>query len=244
VRLSWDDLESAHFLPSPLEGRDPERLYGSVSTAAGDFTGYLVWAGEGCLLRDLCRLGEPVPFSQLDAVERLDSGDARLRYKDGRTGSAPHAAARTTALEISVAGLGRVSVSWDGLRAVRFAASPPSPVYGDFDGGRRLYGTVRSVAGGQHTGEIVWDSDERQSWEALDGEYQGVDFSILFDHIARIERRGLDVAHVTLRDGRDFDLTGSSDVNRHNRGIRVRAAGGEEVELAWDAFASAEFLSS
>jgi hypothetical protein len=126
---------------------------------------------------------------------------------------------------------------------VTFAESPPSPPYAAFDGGRRLYGTLYAADGAQHTGEIVWDNDERQSWESLDGEHAGVDFRILFDHIARIERRSADQARIVLRDGRAFELSGSGDVNRHNRGIRVRAAGGEELEFPWNAFSSVEFLA-
>ena len=45
---------------------------------------------------------------------------------------------------------------------------------------------------------------------------------------------------MTLRDGRTFELSRGNDVDRGNRGIRIRTDG-REFEVDWDDFAEVRF---
>ena len=108
------------------------------------------------------------------------------------------------------------------------------PGYGYFDGGQPIRGVLVTESGAEYAGDIAWDNDEASSWEMLDGDIDGVEFQVEFSQIARLEktRRG---ALVELRDGRSFELEGSNDVERGNRGITI-SVGDDSVEIEWDDF--------
>ena len=78
-------------------------------------------------------------------------------------------------------------------------------------------------------------------WEILDGSYRGVDFDIEFGYIRRIERLSSRRATVTLKDGRAYELSGSNDVDRNNKGIFVQLEDGSTVAIDWASFRGVEF---
>ena len=67
-----------------------------------------------------------------------------------------------------------------------------------------------------------------------EGEQDGVAFHVEFSKIASLRPISSWGTEVTLRDGRTYELRGSSDVNDSNRGILVRLDNGDEVEVEWD----------
>ena len=125
---------------------------------------------------------------------------------------------------------------WDEFESLAFSAAPAEDLYTTFDGGRSLFGTVRTVGGETVTGYIRWDNDEEYTWEILDGDHHGVEFDVEFSNIARIERVSDSGAQVILRDGRSFELTDSNDVNDGNKGIFITTESGELVVVEWDDF--------
>ena len=104
----------------------------------------------------------------------------------------------------------------------------------DFDGGFDLTGTVVTESGDEIEGTVRWDMDESRTWELLNGDADGVEYHIELSQVARIEKatRG---SRVTLKDGREFHLTGSNDVTRQNRGIVVESAG-QSYRTDWTDF--------
>ena len=68
----------------------------------------------------------------------------------------------------------------------------------------------------------------------LDGEIRDIEFKIEFGNIDRIER-SRSGATVTLRDGREFNLDDSNDIDDGNRGIIIRDDG-RTYEVEWDDF--------
>jgi len=147
---------------------------------------------------------------------------------------------RNDGIQISDPALGFVDVDWEDIERVRFH-TPESRLNPDgFDGGRRLRGTVLTADSTELSGWIRWDGDEEYSWELLDGQADGVSFDIEFASIEKIERHfgesvtinvgptGVGVTHPTkegarvfLRDGREFELYDSNDVDETNHGIFV-----------------------
>jgi hypothetical protein len=91
------------------------------------------------------------------------------------------------------------------------------------------------------SGDIAWDKDETYSWESLGGEIKNAYFEIQFENIARIERASRYSAKVVLRDGLEFTLEDSNDVNHRNKGIVVTPAGGEARTVGWEELARVEF---
>jgi len=135
---------------------------------------------------------------------------------------------------VSDPALGQVKLDWHEFDRVVFHGTNDENEFVDFDGGRRIQGTVVTESGEEITGEIRWDDDEAYTWEMLDGNIRDVEFKIEFSNIDRIEKsnRG---ATVTLRDGREFKLSDSNDVDDGNRGIIIRDDG-RTYKVAWRDF--------
>ncbi len=88
---------------------------------------------------------------------------------------------------------GRVLVPWDAFERLDFSEPGPSgPAYDDFRPGEPLRGKVTDVDGQTYRGRIVYDVDERETWELLNGDWRDVEYSIPFSLIASIVPRGGD----------------------------------------------------
>jgi hypothetical protein len=249
VELEWEDLERVEFTAAPGTGLDEKRLYGTVETTVGDFTGYVVWDKDEALTTDILDGEEDdqdreVPFADIAGIEKLGRRSSRVHLRSGEVmdlRGTNDVDDDNRGIDIGIENLGQATVEWDEFRRVTFTDPPPSPRYDDFDGGRRLRGTVTTRDDEVMTGEIVWDKDERYTWEALDGEIQNVSFGIRFEHIDRIERVSRRAAKVVLKDGLELTLRESNDVNDKNKGIVVTGPDGEERVIHWNDFVSVDF---
>ena len=140
-------------------------------------------------------------------------------------------------IAISDPTMGQVVVDWGEFESITFHEPTASGGgYRDFDGGRRLYGVVETERSQEFEGFIRWDNDEEYSWEILDGENGGLEFDIEFGQIDTVRKLGSWGAAVTLLDGRTFELEGSHDVDRDNKGIFVEQDDGSMVLVRWDDF--------
>ena len=142
-------------------------------------------------------------------------------------------------IEVSDPTLGAVKMQWSDFDRVEFHGTDDEVATANFDGGRHIEGTVVDRFGDRYSGEIVWDADEAYTWEMLNGEIGGVDFHVEFGQIAGIEKSG-NGALVVLKDGRSFELRGSNDVDRGNRGVTIRTDG-REYEVDWADFVEVTF---
>ena len=104
----------------------------------------------------------------------------------------------------------------------------------------RLHGTVRTRHG-DFTGFIQWHREESVGSDELNGRTVDGDRTVRFDTIRSIARRSPDSAAVTLVDGSELVLSGSSEVGEGNRGIYVDDARYGRVLVSWDAFDRVEF---
>jgi hypothetical protein len=131
--------------------------------------------------------------------------------------------------------LGEVSVDWDRIESIRFAATPANA---EADG-QRLRAKVHTTVG-DFSGWLAWDSQESTTIDKLDGEGDDGDVSIRMGKIKAIERRSRRSARVELTDGRTLDLSGTNDVDSSIRGIMVEDPRFGRVEISWDVFERAE----
>lgn len=258
LELDWGDIDHIEF----TEGGDvasgfSRRLYGTVTTSrAGDYTGWICWDMDEMFGSDVIDGSErgrtrKIKFSQIARIERLSSQASELTLRDGkvvRLEDSNDIDSGNRGIIVSDPGLGRVTVSWDEFESLELK-DPPSgayPAYADFDGGRRIKGTVSDENGEKHTGYVTWDDDEEYTWEILDGNYRGVEFDIPFEKIQSIVKDTRRTTTVTLWDGREFRLRDSNDVNDENKGVFISSAeeskkGGAETELDWDDFSRVDF---
>ncbi len=115
----------------------------------------------------------------------------------------------------------------DDLSLITFSKAPQAALtFGD-----GIYGTVTSSIG-TFQGRVMWDKDERLTYEELDGEDESQDYEIKFADIKSIERSG-NASIVELTNETTLNLTGTNDVNNGNRGIWVDHPDLGRVEIEW-----------
>ena len=131
--------------------------------------------------------------------------------------------------------LGKMKFKWSRVETVEYMNTPKrlNSKLGDV-----IYGTVEYY-GGELTGVIQWDHDERLSTDVLDGETRDSDMSIEFGKLKSIERdRG--GSQVVTQSGRELYLRGTNDVNSSNKGIIVTTEFGR-VDIPWREFKKVTF---
>ena len=104
----------------------------------------------------------------------------------------------------------------------------------------RLHGTVRT-AHDSFTGFVQWDRQSSVGADELQGRSAGRELSLRFDAIRTIARDSVDSALVTLRDGREYVVSGSRAAGRGNRGVYVDDRRYGRVLVSWTAFEQLDF---
>lgn len=251
VELSWEDLQAVE-LGAPPPGRAPSagRLHGTLEDRHGRrYTGYVAWNLDEILTSDVLDgeeegVAREIPFGDVVTIRREGRRASRVSLRDGRElilRGSDDVGDGNRGIQVSDPALGQIQVGWSRFEALRLHPPARIAAFDDFDGGRRLRGTVRTEDGTEHTGRIRWDNDEAWSWEILDGRFRGVVYDIEFGNVARVEKRSARSAEVTLRDGRTFELEDSNDLNRDNKGIFVTSDEGVTVMVDWAAFREVVF---
>ncbi len=251
LELDWDDIDFIDFLAAPEGVPSPfgRRMYGTVETVDGiEYTGWVAWDRDEIFENDKLdgdegRTRRSIAFSDIVAIERASASSSTVTLRDGeevRLRGTNDVNSGNRGITVSDPGLGRVRIQWHELDNVRFF-EPSRVDHRAFDGGRLLVGTVTTQDGDEFTGEIRWDNDEMWTWEALDGESNGIELDVELGLIQSIERKTMRSVAITLRDGRSFDMRGSNDVNDRNKGIFVRTDEDELVLVEWEDFAAVVF---
>ncbi len=252
IEFEWDDVERIDFMQgsATLVSNFGERLYGTLRSRRGDeFTGWICWDVDELFTNDVLDGNErnrkhKIEFGKIEAIERHSSNAAHVYLKSGGDyilRGTNDVDDDNRGISVYVEGLGQIKVGWDEFERMDFTAPPHQVTYDEFDGGRRLQGTVYTEGGETHTGTIRWDDDEKYTWEILDGEFRDIEFDVEFRHIKEIKRRGYHSSIVTLWDGTSLRLKGTNDVDEDNKGIFIEMANGDEIELEWDEFDRVEF---
>ncbi len=131
--------------------------------------------------------------------------------------------------------MGKMKFRWSRVEMVEFKDAPKNL---SSKLGEPLYGTVEYY-GGELTGVIQWDHDERLSTDKLDGDTRDGDMAIEFGKLRSIER-DRSGSNVVTKSGRELYLRGSNDVNSENRGIIVTTDFGR-VDIPWREFKKVTF---
>jgi hypothetical protein len=249
VKLDWRQIDLVEFRDNPEAKGDRERLYGTVTTSDESFTGFIVWDRDESMREDILD-GESgdeeheIAFGKIRKIEPVSDEGSRITLVNDEsivltgTNDVDHS---HRGLVITIPGTGSVELEYEQVKSVVFEDAPASRPYSDFDGGRELSGTVQLRRGGSVSGKIVWDRDEANTWELLNGEDGEVDYNIPFDRIRSIKPLGSNASEVVLTDGRTLRLSNSNDVDADNKGLIITQADGTTVELSWDEVRSVDF---
>jgi hypothetical protein len=230
IRVRWKEIRTVDFLPAPAGLAVPVfRLRGTVHTEGGTFRGYIQWDKEECLSSDELdgetRDGKvSLKMGDIRSIERRSRRSSEVVLRDGRTlvlDGTNDVDSSNRGIYVSDSRLGRVLVSWDVFRRVDF--DPPGdsgPAYTDFHPGRPLFGKV-TTGQGAYRGRLVYDVDETETLETLDGQRRDVEYSIPFVRIAFLLPEKTNSSRVVLRNGQELKLEDSADVGRDNAGVLV-----------------------
>lgn len=233
VELDWDRIDRIEFQAAPSRLEAPtRRLQGRVATDAGDFVGYVQWDSEECLGTDEldgdAEDGDmSIAFDNIRSIERRGRRSSEVELKDGRT----LRLRGTNDVNHEIRGIfvederfGRVKISWDEFDRVEFEDRPATGRgYDDYRPATKLAGTVTTLDGDDLEGRIVFDLDESETWEILNGSSRGIEYYVPFELIESIEPAGRDQSIVTLRSGEELVLEDGQDVSDRNDGLLVYA---------------------
>jgi hypothetical protein len=256
ISLEWDEIEKIVFSePRPkfeIKEMDlGEPLYGKIMTEEGDgFEGFICWDLDEVLSTDILDGNEKgkrrkIPFEKIRKIRKENRDEVLVFLKNGKEmnlDGTNDVNSSNQGILIKDSDFGQVQIPWEEFEEVEFLPVPVERLknYGEFDT-KELYGEVSDEHGKKYQGKIRWDDDEEQTWELLNGEYQGLDVRIPFSEIKSIEKDSDDGAFVTIKNGKRILLKNSNDVNDENKGIFIKIKRGKEKELDWDEFSKVEF---
>ena len=240
LEIDWRSIERVQFAPAPAKAPAPRaaRLYGDVTTAAGKFSGFVQWDSQECLATDLLdgdtdearRIS--LPMGSLRSIEKNGDDSARVRTEDDRE----LVLRGTNDVNRTIRGIlvqdpryGRVRISWEAFQRVDFQPAPQSVRrYEDYPPARWLHGTVTDREGHRWPGRIVFDLDETETWDTLDGARLDVVYSIPLERVRIIEPLPGRTTRVILIGGEAMTLGDTHDVNDKNAGVLILPGGGSD----------------
>jgi hypothetical protein len=250
VTIRWQRIRAIDFLPTPANLEAPKRLYGKVATRDGDFTGVIQWDQDECLGGDKLdgenEEGKDValPMGTLRSIERRSSKSSKVTLADGSTmvlSGTNDVDDDNRGIYVDDARYGRVLVPWDELERVDFSDGGSGPSYDSYAKGERLAGTVTTSDGRKLTGILVYDLDESETTELLNGKRHDLEYNIPFSLVATVEPRH-DSAKVTLTTGEEIVLEGVTDVSADNAGMLIFVPGRAKPDyVAWEDVARIDF---
>jgi hypothetical protein len=136
--------------------------------------------------------------------------------------------------------------AWDGRRGVvdldprTLCSIELLPAPGTDAAPSRLHGTVLTRQRA-FTGFVQWNWKGSVGTDLLHGRAADGELALRFDAIRSIARQPPGGCLVTLQDGREIFMSGTTDVGPGNRGIAVEESRHGRVLIAWDAFERADF---
>jgi hypothetical protein len=243
VKLEWRRIESITFSAVPQGTPVPaRRLHGKLATEDGKtFDGFIQWDLEECLWTDELD-GESedgdlsIEMGRIQTIEKRNRNGAWVTLKDGRrlllegTNDVDHS---TSGIFVEDQRLGRVRVRWDAFLKVDFEdTARTGRGYDDYKPATPLTGRVTDRDGKSHSGRIVFDLDEAESFEMLEGNDRDLEYVIPFELVRSIEPDGWDASRVTLASGLELELDDTTDVSDDNDGVLV-FEGDKETYVAW-----------
>jgi hypothetical protein len=244
-RMRWEEIRAIDFLPAPTGLAVPvSRLHGTVHTGNGTFRGYIQWDQDECLSSDELdgTAGDgqvSLPMGEIRSITKRSRQSSEVVLRDGRTlvvSGTNDVDASNRGIYVSDPRFGRVLIPWDAFRRVDF--DPPGdngPAYTDFRHGRPLFGKVTTAQGKTWRGRLVYDVDETELVETLDGHRRDIEYSIPFARIAFLLPEKTNSSRVVLKNGQELRLEDTADVGRENAGVLVFERGQKNPRyIAWE----------
>jgi hypothetical protein len=249
VEIEWDDLSLITFSQAPAEAEPyAQRLYGTVTSAAGDFEGFIQWDESECTSTDVLDGDErDLTMGEIHSLTRNRRGDSDIVLKNGETFTMTgtnDVSDGNRGIMVENPAWGRASVGWNRFQSITFAEGHGSgPGKADFPPITPLQGTVTDTEGVKLTGRIVYDLDEAWSRDIFNGIADDVVYDVPFSLINTIEKTGDMTCRVSLESGLTLDLGEGQDAGDKHAGVLVFVDGEKNARyVPWSRFASVTFV--
>jgi hypothetical protein len=234
VEVDWDDLAQIEFSAAPATAVPyAKRLYGTVETTEGTFSGFIQWDQSECTSIDALdgderslAMGEILSLTK----NRQSNSDIVLKNGETLTLSGTNDVGRgNRGVMVENESWGRVTVAWKRFQAITFAEGHGSGRgRGDLPPNEALTGTVTGSGGETWTGRIVYDLDEAWTRDLFNGAIRDLEYDIPFALIESIEKRDDASCRVSLASGRILDLSDSQDTGDKHAGLLVFEGPGQD----------------
>lgn len=244
VDLNWEKISKIEFMDTPKTVKKPgSRLYGTLKTPTMIFTGYIMWDAEECVTSDILD-GESkdgmmkIEFGNIRSVKRRSSSSCSVTLKDGREitmEGTNDVDSDNRGIYIEDNNYGKVEVSWGDFTEVVFKDNKDSgDPYRIYKSTGKLKGTVKANRQIFMNVEIVFDLDENEGFEILDGQIDDIKFYIPFRQIVSIVPKGVRYCSVKLINGEELLLEGAQDVSASNDGVILMAPNTDIKYYKWE----------
>jgi hypothetical protein len=249
IQVPWRRIDTIEFSAGGDDAAAPARLYGTVETSSGTFTGTIQWDQHECLASDKLD-GESddsdvsLVMGNLKSIERRGRRASLVTLKNGSTmelSGTNDVNDENRGIYVDDPRFGRVLIRWRAFEKVTFTDGKPA-AYADYAPGKPLRGRVTDSDGKVHAGRLAYDLDEAETWELLNGWHDDIEYSIPFGMIASVTPIDGDESKVVLKNGQEIRLEGQTDVGGDNLGVLIIP--GEDatknVYVPWDDVAKVE----
>lgn len=243
LSLNFKDIQSIKFEATPIDYHSPlgDPVYAKILTTMGVFEGYITWDMEECLGKDLIsgkQKGVKVDLEFADIAELKAQNDgSMIKLKSGQTiflNDHDDVSKGNHGIMIRNLAFGKLILKWENFISARFLDPPVAPAsYDDFAPPEMLRGTVDTKSGYHYEGQIIYDLDEIYDIEFLNGKNNGFEYYITFRALAKVEPQNDKFSMAFVKDGRQFLLGGSGDVDANNHGLILRLADERIKYIDW-----------
>ena len=242
IEIPWRRIKRVVFQPGPKAGNQVKRLYGTVKSTHSVFKGFIQWDKQECLGTDKLDGNSAdgrvsISMGKIRKIERRGAHSALVTLKNGRVMTLHDSSdigRRNNGIYVADARYGRVEIAWDQLLTATFEDQDHTGrPYQSFPSGQTLKGEVTTTEGSTHSGQLIYDLDEKENWEFLNGIWESIEYDIPFRLISKIEPQGLRSTLVHLKNGDSITLEGKADVTSKNLGVLVETGTKEAVYIKW-----------
>jgi hypothetical protein len=252
LEIEWNDLVSIEFSQAPADHIPfATRLFGTVETTEGDFTGPIMWDKSECLSIDLLD-GEnesgdlSLAMGNLRSIKKVDNKSVVIEQKDGQVFNmwgSNDVDSGNRGIWILTPEYGWVDIPWKRFIKATFRDGPGGGTPRTaFHNSLPLKGTVRLTDQTTRQGRLVYDLDEGYAWDYFNGNHRLVGYDIPFTLITKVQRLNEEKCRVHLQSGQILELSENQDTGSENGGLLVFSPDETSTEyIPWRLVEAVEF---
>lgn len=253
MEIYWNRIEKIEFVntPSKLINRFGKPLYGTVESFGLKFTGYIQWDHDERLSVDKLDGDSDdgdlsIEFDKIASITRVGSR-CRVQLKSGREvymEGSNDVNRENRGVIVMNKDLPAVDVPWSEFDKITFEDKAPSALvsFEQFKNQKELSATVKTLGGDTYSGKLIFDLDEEQDFELLQGKDRDIEYTTAFRNVKKIKTYDDTRCEVELKNGSKLMLSDGQDVNGKNQGVLVFVSGkGDPQYVPWDKVSEIEF---